>query len=125
MNRFAGRMKVDADWPLQNVRFIGSYTSLRREGGDDEQSAASCASWTSTQGGSSRSRPGPGRRPTTSSVPRHTLMNPFLMDGPAGRSLHRHVLGRSGSGHRRRDSGRIPFREKELHFDTNHCTIVF
>ena len=90
MNRFArrvfSRMKVDADRPVQLARFIGSYTSLRRESPNDEQYG--------------RILQDIGIDPATFvAVParaseeadhvfilRHTLMNPFLMDGPNGRS---------------------------------------
>lgn len=90
MNRFArrvfSRMKVDAARPVQLARFIGSYTSLRKEGGDRRQCGRILRDL--------------GLDPTTFvSVPtrhedeanhifilRHTLMNPFLMDGPGERS---------------------------------------
>lgn len=90
MNRFArrvfSRMKVNAARPVQFARFIGSYTSLHREGSDDGQ----C----------DRILRDLGIDPNTFvAVPveqqeeadhifilRHTLMNPFLMDGPGERS---------------------------------------
>ena len=35
--RVLRRIKVDADRPVQDARFVGSYTSLSREGGEDDQ----------------------------------------------------------------------------------------
>ena len=70
MNRFARRvfrrMKVDADRPVQDARFIGPYTSLRREGGEDGQCGRVLRELGIGSGRSSRSRPGPGRRRTES-----------------------------------------------------------
>ena len=90
MNRFArrvfSRMKVDATRPVQFARFIGSYTSLRREGGDDRQ----CGRILRDLGIDPKTFvAGPVRRAEEADhifILRHTLMNPFLMDGPGERS---------------------------------------
>ena len=90
MNRFArrvfGRMKVDAARPVQFARFIGSYTSLRRESGDGGQ----CGRILGELGIDPQTFVEVPLKPREEAdhifILRHTLMNPFLMDGPRGRS---------------------------------------
>ncbi len=90
MNRFArrvfDRMKVDADRPVQVTRFIGSYTSLRREDGEGEQ----CGRLLRKLGIDPSTFVAVPSRPEHDAdhifILRHTLMNPFLLDGPGGRS---------------------------------------
>ena len=90
MNRFArrvfSRMRVDAARPVQFARFIGSYTSLRREGGDDGQ----CGRILRSLGVDPATFVVVPNRPREEAdhifILRHTLMNPFLMDGPGERS---------------------------------------
>ena len=90
MNRFArrvfSRMKVDATRPVQFARFIGSYTSLRREGGADGQ----CGRILRDLGIDPKTFVAgpvrPGEEADHIFILRHTLMNPFLMDGPGERS---------------------------------------
>ena len=90
MNRFArsvfSRMKVDAARPVQFARFIGSYTSLRREGGDDGQ----CGRILRELGIDPKTFVAVPLEPREESdhifILRHTLMNPFLMDGPGERN---------------------------------------
>ena len=90
MNRFArrvfSRMKVDATRPVQFARFIGSYTSLRRESGDDGQ----CGRILRHLGIDPKTFVAVPIRPEEEAdhifILRHTLMNPFLMDGPGERS---------------------------------------
>ena len=90
MNRFArrvfDRLKVDPTRPVQDVRFIGSYTSLRREGGEDGQ----CGRILRELGIDPATFVAVPARPEEEAdhifILRHTLMNPFLMDGPGGRS---------------------------------------
>lgn len=90
MNRFArrvfGRMKVDADRPVQFARFIGSYTSLRREGGDDEQCGRILRDLGIDPGTFVATPARPREEADHIFILRHTLMNPFLMDGPGERS---------------------------------------
>ena len=90
MNPFARRvfrrMRVDATRPVQDARFIGSYTSLRRKDGDDEQ----CARILRELGIDPATFTAVPVRPDEEAdhifILRHTLMNPFLMDGPDGRN---------------------------------------
>ena len=90
MNRFArrvfSRMKVDAARPVQLAHFIGSYTSLRREGGDRGQ----CGRILRDLGIDPETFVAvPTRHEDEADhifILRHTLMNPFLMDGPGERS---------------------------------------
>ena len=90
MNRFArrvfARMKVDATRPVQFARFIGSYTSLRRESGN----AGQCGRILEALGIDPRTFVTVPDSPEEQSdhifILRHTLMNPFLMDGPGERS---------------------------------------
>ncbi len=90
MNRFArrvfGHMKVDAGRPVQFARFIGSYTSLRREGGDDGQ----CDRVLRELGIDPQSFVAQPVNPEEEAdhifILRHTLMNPFLLDGPGERT---------------------------------------
>ena len=90
MNRFArrafSRMRVDATRPVQFARFIGSYTSLRREGGADGQ----CGRILRGLGIDPKTFVAvpvrPGEEADHIFILRHTLMNPFLMDGPGERS---------------------------------------
>ena len=90
MNRFArsvfGRMKVDAARPVQFARFIGSYTSLRREGGDGGQ----CGRILGELGIDPKTFVAVPLEPREEAdhmfILRHTLMNPFLMDGPGERN---------------------------------------
>ena len=90
MNRFArrvfSRMEVDAARPVQFTRFIGSYTSLRREGGDDKQ----CRRILCDLGIDPKTFVAVPARPEEEAdhifILRHTLMNPFLMDGPGARN---------------------------------------
>ena len=90
MNRFArrvfARMKVDAARPVQFARFIGSYTSLRREGGDDGQ----CDRILRDLGIDPATFVAVPNQPREEAdhifILRHTLMNPFLMDGPGERN---------------------------------------
>lgn len=90
MNRFArrvfGRMKTDAARPVQPARFIGSYTSLRREGGDRAQSDRILRDL----GIDPKTFVSFPVRPQVEAdhifILRHTLMNPFLMDGPGERN---------------------------------------
>ena len=90
MNRFARRvfdhMKVDAGRPVQFARFIGSYTSLSRESGD----AGQCDRILRDLGIDPATFVAvPAKRGEEADhifILRHTLMNPFLMDGPRERN---------------------------------------
>ena len=90
MNRFArrvfSRMKVDAGRPVQFARFIGSYTSLHQGGGDEEH----CGRILRDLGLDPATFVAVPARPREEAdhifILRHTLMNPFLMDGPDERS---------------------------------------
>ena len=90
MNRFArrvfGRMKVDAAGPVQDARFIGSYTSLRREGGEDEQCGRILRELGIDPGTFVAVPARPREEADHIFIVRHTLMNPFLMNGPGERS---------------------------------------
>ena len=84
--RVFGRMKADAARPVQFARFIGSYTSLRREGGDDGQ----CGRILRDLGIDPKTFVADPVKPREEAdhifILRHTLMNPFLMDGPGERN---------------------------------------
>ena len=90
MNRFArrvfARMKVDAARPVQFARFIGSYTSLRRAGGDDGQCGRILRDLGIDPATFVAVPNQPGEEADHIFILRHTLMNPFLMDGPGERS---------------------------------------
>ena len=90
MNRFArrvfSRMKVDAARPVQFARFIGSYTSLQRGDGDGEQCGRILREL-GIDAGTFVAVPDRSRGEADHIfILRHTLMNPFLMDGPGGGS---------------------------------------
>ena len=90
MNRFARRvfrrMKVDATRPVQDARFIGSYTSLHRGDGDDEQCARLLRDLGIDPATFVVLPARPGEEADHIFILRHTLMNPFLMDGPGERN---------------------------------------
>ena len=94
MNRFArrvfARMKVDAARPVQDARFIGSYTSLRREGGEQGGEDEQCGRILRELGIDPATFVAVPARPDEEAdhifILRHTLMNPFLMDGPGERN---------------------------------------
>ena len=90
MNRFArrvfSRMKVDADRPVQIARFIGSYTSLCREDGEGEQCGRLLRKLGIDPSTFVAVPARPGHDADHIFILRHTLMNPFLLDGPGGRS---------------------------------------
>ena len=112
MNRFARRafrrMRVDAARPVQFARFIGSYTSLRREGGADGQ----CGRILRDLGIDPKTFVAvpvrPGEEADHIFILRHTLMNPFLIGWARRAQLHRHVLGLPGRSDRRRAAGLTP-----------------
>lgn len=110
MNRFARlvfrRMKVDADRPVQDAHFIGSYTSLRREGGEDEQCGRILGELGIDPGTFVAVPVPPDEEADQIFILRHTLMNPFPYGWTGRTQIHRHVLGFSGGGHRR-GSGRV------------------
>ena len=75
---------------MQDARFIGSYTALRREGGEDDECGCSLRALGIDAGRWSQSQFGPRRRRTTSSSCAHA--GEPLPVGWAGRpQLHRQV----------------------------------
>ena len=90
MNRFARRsfrrMNVDATRPVQDARFIGSYTSLRRKGGEDGQCGRILPELGIDLGTFVTVPARPEEEADHIFILRHTLMNPFLTEGPCGRS---------------------------------------
>ena len=85
MNRFARpvfyRMTVDADRAVQDPRFIGSYTSRRREGMEDERCRRILRELDIDLGTFVAVPARPEKEADHIFILRHTLMNPFLMDG--------------------------------------------
>jgi glutamate/tyrosine decarboxylase-like PLP-dependent enzyme len=86
MNRFSravfSRMKVDADQPLQLKTFIGSYTSLTKgnlPGGQADRILSELDLDPTTFVSFPED---PAREADHLYILRHTLMNPWLMDGP-------------------------------------------
>lgn len=71
---------------MQDARFIGSYTSLRREGGEPEQCGRILRDLGIDPGTFVAVPARPEEEADHTFILRHTLMNPFLMDGPGGRS---------------------------------------
>lgn len=90
MNAFSrdvfARMRVDPERPVQAKTFIGSYTSLQKgnlPGGQADRILGALGIDTTTF----VSAPTDGAREADHIyLLRHTLMNPWLLDGPAGRS---------------------------------------
>jgi glutamate/tyrosine decarboxylase-like PLP-dependent enzyme len=89
MNRFGravfSRMRVDPDQPVQVKRFIGSYTSLRKESLPGDRSERLLGSLGIDPTTFTASPADPVRESDHVFILRHTLMNPWLMDGPEGR----------------------------------------
>ena len=68
------------------TRFIGSYTSLRREGGEDGQYGRILRELGIDPATFVAVPARPEEEADHIFILRYTLMNPFLMDGPGGRS---------------------------------------
>jgi glutamate/tyrosine decarboxylase-like PLP-dependent enzyme len=90
MNRFGravfSRMKVDAEQPVQMKTFIGSYTSLTRESLPGEQAHRILEELGLDPDTFVAAVDDPEREADHVFVLRHTLMNPWLLDGPGERS---------------------------------------
>ncbi|HSM61280.1 MAG TPA: hypothetical protein VK849_10805, partial [Longimicrobiales bacterium] len=89
-NRFSrevfARMRVDAEHPVQLKTFIGSYTSLTKESLPGSQ-ADRILEALGLDGSTFRFIPeDPARESDHLFILRHTLMNPWLLSGPGGRS---------------------------------------
>lgn len=89
-NRFSrevfSRMRVDAERPVQLKTFIGSYTSLTKESLPGSQ-ADRILEALGLDGSTFRFIPeDPARESDHLFILRHTLMNPWLLSGPGGRS---------------------------------------
>jgi glutamate/tyrosine decarboxylase-like PLP-dependent enzyme len=89
MNRFGravfSRMKVDPDQPVQVKSFIGSYTSLRKESLPGDRSEGLLGALGIDPTTFTETPADPSRESDHIFILRHTLMNPWLMDGPGGR----------------------------------------
>ena len=91
MNRFARRVfrPNEGGCGPGRCRTRASSGRTRRSAGragKTSSAAASCASWASTRGRSSRFPARPREEADHIFIVRHTLMNPFLMNGPGERS---------------------------------------
>ena len=84
VRRVFDRLKLDATRPVQDVRFVGWYTSLRREGGEDGQCGCILREL-SIHPATFVAAPAEGDRPHLHPVhPAPHAVNPFLMAGPGG-----------------------------------------
>ena len=90
MNAFSrdvfARMRVDPERPVQAKTFIGSYTSLQKgklPGGQADRILTELGIDHDTF---VTAPTDPGREADHIYLLRHTLMNPWLLDGPGGRS---------------------------------------
>jgi glutamate/tyrosine decarboxylase-like PLP-dependent enzyme len=90
MNRFGravfARMKLDPGQPLQVKRFIGSYTSLTKGSLPGTQSQRILSSLGLDPATFVAVPEDPAREADHVFILRHTLMNPWLMDGPGDRN---------------------------------------
>lgn len=90
LNRFGRRvfahMKVEPDRPVQTIDFIGSYTSLTRDTLPGAEALRILEALGVDPDTFVQVPEDPERESDHLFILRHTLMNPWLLDGPGGRS---------------------------------------
>ena len=79
-------MKVEPDRPVQTIDFIGSYTSLTRDTLPGAEALRILEALGVDPDTFVQVPEDPERESDHLFILRHTLMNPWLLDGPGGRS---------------------------------------